>query len=51
MADGAELGLKIRGGIEHGLGIFIASVDPNSGAERAGFQVRIGQIWIGQLFP
>ena len=41
MADGAELGLRIRGGIEFGIGIFIASVDEDSGADRAGFQVRV----------
>lgn len=39
VADGAEIGLKIRGGVEHGLGIFIASVERNSGADRAGIQV------------
>ena len=47
VADGAEIGLKIRGGMEHGLGIFIASVERNSGADRAGIQVR--QLFIGQL--
>lgn len=40
VADGAEIGLKIRGGMEHGLGIFIASVERHSGADRAGIQVR-----------
>jgi C-terminal processing protease CtpA/Prc len=39
VADGADIGLKIRGGMEHDLGIFIASVERNSGADRAGIQV------------
>ena len=43
VADGAEIGLKIRGGMEHGLGIFIASVERNSGADRAGIQVRYSE--------
>ncbi|XP_046845705.1 whirlin-like [Xenia sp. Carnegie-2017] len=39
VADGAEIGLTIRGGMEHGLGIFVASVEHHSGADRAGIQV------------
>ena len=33
--------------MEHGLGIFIASVEPNSGADRAGIQVihQISKEW------
>lgn len=45
MADGAEIGLTIRGGMEHGLGIFVASVEHHSGADRAGIQVTRLQIY------
>ena len=37
--DGIKLGLLVRGGSEYGLGIFIADVDPNGAAERAGLKV------------
>lgn len=34
-----SLGFSIRGGIEHGLGIFVSSVDEGSSADRSGLQV------------
>lgn len=36
--DGAKLGLMIRGGSEYGLGIYIAGVDPDGMAEKAGLK-------------
>ncbi|KAK3739381.1 hypothetical protein QZH41_015764, partial [Actinostola sp. cb2023] len=36
--DGDKLGLKIRGGAEYGLGIYIAGVDPKSAADKAGLK-------------
>ncbi|EDO44244.1 predicted protein, partial [Nematostella vectensis] len=36
--DGGKLGLKIRGGAEYGLGIYIAGVDEHSAASRAGLK-------------
>ncbi|XP_031561837.1 uncharacterized protein LOC116297698 isoform X2 [Actinia tenebrosa] len=36
--EGDKLGLRIRGGSEYGLGIYIAGVDPNSAAEKAGLK-------------
>ena len=37
--DGTKLGLMVRGGAEYGLGIYIASVDSHSLAEKAGLKV------------
>lgn len=37
--EGDKLGLRIRGGSEYGLGIYIAGVDPNSAAQKAGLKV------------
>ena len=39
--DGEKLGLMIRGGSEYGLGIYIAGVDPDSMAEKAGLKVSL----------
>ena len=36
---GKELGISIRGGIEHGLGIYISSVEAGSIAETYGLKV------------
>lgn len=36
---GRELGISIRGGIEHGLGIYISSVETGSIAEAHGLKV------------
>lgn len=36
---GKELGISIRGGIEHGLGIYISSVEAESIAESYGLKV------------
>lgn len=36
---GKELGISIRGGIEHGLGIYISSVEEDSVAESYGLKV------------
>ena len=36
---GGSLGFSIRGGTEHGLGIFVSSVDEGSSAVRSGLQV------------
>ena len=33
------LGIKIRGGIEHSLGVFISFVEPNSSADLMGLKV------------
>lgn len=37
---GKELGISIRGGIEHGLGIYISSVEEDSVAESHGLKVK-----------
>lgn len=37
--SGMELGISIRGGAEHGLGIYISMVDPASVADLHGIQV------------
>ena len=37
--NGARLGLRIRGGVEYGIGIFVSSVDRNQVAERSGIRV------------
>eukprot|EP00794_Sanderia_malayensis_P015946 gene15946-17549_t len=36
---GVRLGLKIRGGLEYGLGVYVSSVDRNHVAEKSGIQV------------
>ena len=40
--NGARLGLKIRGGMEYGLGIYVSSVDRNHVAQKCGIRVIIG---------
>ena len=37
--EAGTLGFSIRGGIEHGLGIFVSKVDAGSSAERSGLQI------------
>lgn len=37
---GKELGISIRGGIEHGLGIYISTVEADSVAESYGLKVK-----------
>lgn len=37
--QGKELGISIRGGIEHGLGIYVSSVETGSIAEAYGLKV------------
>ena len=41
---GKELGISIRGGIEHGLGIYISSVEADSVAESYGLKVTIREL-------
>ncbi len=36
---GNELGISIRGGIEHGLGIYVSAVEEDSVAESYGLKV------------
>lgn len=36
---GGEWGFSIRGGSEHGLGIFVSWIEPRSNAEKSGLQV------------
>ena len=38
--EGQELGISIRGGAEHGLGIYISVVEEGSVAESYGLKVR-----------
>ena len=38
---GQELGISIRGGAEHGLGIYISAVEEGSVAEAYGIKVRL----------
>ena len=40
----ARLGLRIRGGTEFGIGVFVSSVDRNQVAERAGIRVSSGNV-------
>lgn len=37
--EGLELGLSIRGGAEHGLGIYVSAVDRGSVADGCGVKV------------
>lgn len=37
--NGQELGISIRGGAEHGLGVYISFVEEGSVAERYGLKV------------
>ena len=39
VAEGKELGISIRGGAEHGLGIYISKVDVDSSADNYGLKV------------
>ena len=39
VSNNTRLGLRIRGGTEFGIGIFVSSVDQNRVAERAGIRV------------
>ena len=34
-----EWGFSIRGGVEHGIGVFVSWVEPGSGAQKSGLQV------------
>lgn len=38
--EGRELGISIRGGAEHGLGIYISRVDEGSVADNYGLKVK-----------
>ena len=49
VASGCELGLSIRGGMEHGLGIYISQVEEGSVAEAYGLKVHIILPWIVSL--
>lgn len=40
VSQGMELGLSIRGGAEHELGIYVTAVDPGSIADAYGIKVR-----------
>ena len=40
VGQGMELGLSIRGGVEHELGIYVTAVDPGSVAHAYGIKVR-----------
>ena len=42
VGQGMELGLSIRGGTEHELGIYVTAVDPGSVAHAYGIKVRRG---------
>ena len=44
LQGGDSLGLVIRGGREHGLGIFVLRVDPGSVAYRLGLQVKLNHV-------
>ena len=48
--SGKELGIFIRGGAEHGLGIYISHVDDGSVAETNGLKVRYTEILIIIIF-
>ena len=48
MEPGKQLGISIRGGSEHGLGIYITGVDDGSVADTYGLKVRI---WLCLLKP
>ena len=39
--NGQELGISIRGGAEHGLGIYVSAVEGGSVAEAYGVNVRV----------
>lgn len=39
--SGQELGISIRGGAEHGLGVYISAVEEGSVAENYGLKVSI----------
>ena len=39
VSEGKELGISIRGGAEHGLGIYISRVDDGSVADDYGLKV------------
>ena len=41
VAEGKELGISIRGGAEHGLGIYISQVDEGSVADDYGLKVKM----------
>ena len=41
---GQELGISIRGGAEHGLGIYISAVEDGSVAEAYGIKVRLTSV-------
>ena len=40
VGENVRLGLLIRGGMEYGLGIFVAGMDEDSVADRTGIMVR-----------
>lgn len=42
MEPGKQLGISIRGGSEHGLGIYISEVDDGSVADTYGLKVSVG---------
>ena len=47
--NGQELGISIRGGAEHGLGIYISSVEEGSVAETYGVNVRQSNYYFDRL--
>ncbi len=48
--DGHELGISIRGGAEHGLGIYVSVVEEDSVADNYGLKVITGLIVFMKLF-
>lgn len=49
VSEDVHLGLLIRGGLEHGLGIYITGLDPGSAAEAADLQVGSFPRWYRAL--